>query len=75
MAREQPLDSHPKEPEKAPGSKIGTKEDPEEAGRAAGQAPVGLFQEQSLPLWGPGPCWAPIPQDCTEEDWLSWAYL
>lgn len=42
MAREQSLDSHSKETAKAPGSRIGTKEDPEEAGRAAGQPPVGL---------------------------------
>lgn len=42
MAREQSLDSHSKETEKAPGPRIGTKEDPEEAGRAAGQPPVGL---------------------------------
>lgn len=42
VAREQSLDSHSKETEKTPGPRIGTKEDPEEAGRAAGQPPVGL---------------------------------
>lgn len=59
MAREWSLGGHSEETEKAPGSRIGTKEDPEEAGRAAGQPHGGLSETQSPPTWGPGPAGPP----------------